>query len=255
MSERIPAEPADVARRRAITVLRGGEVAVLPTDSVYGVVGDAFNRTAMELLRRAKGRSRRVPFGVLLRSPRQVTGLVSDIPEQADRLMAAYWPGPLTLVLPATEGLGWDLGDTHGTVSLRMPTDDLLLSVIAEVGPLACTGANRAGAPSVHDVDTAEQALGRTPALYVDGGRRDGPVSTIVDVTGAEAVVLREAAVPASDVLAVASGTLAWGARPERSQVAEPAPGPEPGSGAASTPAGSTADVEDTPETGPETHP
>lgn len=224
MSERIPAEPADAARRRAIAALRSGEVVVLPTDSVYGLVGDAFNRTAMELLRRAKGRNRRLPFPVLLRSPRQVTGLVSEIPEQADRLMAAYWPGPLTLVLPATDGLGWDLGDTLGTVALRMPTDDLLLSVIAEIGPLACTGANRAGAPPVHDVDTAEEALGRSPALYIDGGRRDGPVSTIVDVTTPQATVLREAAVPAADVRTVASGELAWGSRPSPAAPGAPQP-------------------------------
>lgn len=242
MSERIPAEPAEAARRRAIAALRGGEVVVMPTDSVYALVGDAFNRTAMELLRRAKGRNRRLPFPVVLRSPRQVTGLVSDIPEQADRLMAAYWPGPITLVLPASDGLGWDLGDTRGTVALRMPTDDLLLSVIAEVGPLACTGANRAGAPPVHDVDEAEQALGTTPALFIDGGRRDGPVSTIVDVTTPKATVLREGGVPTADVRAVVSGALPWGTRPAPSAPVDAAPDESaPDESATSTPAPDTA--------------
>ena len=214
MSERIPASAVEASKRRVISTLRSGQCVVMPTDTVYAVVADAFNRTALEAARRAKRRTRAQPLSVILRSPRQVTGLVSEISELADRLMAAYWPGPLTLVFHASDGLGWDLGDTLGTVGLRMPTDDLLLSIIAEVGPLACTGANMSGDRPVHDVDAAENMLGDAVALYVDGGVRDGTVSTIVDVTGSDPVVLREGAVPSAHVATVAAGELAWGDRP-----------------------------------------
>ena len=214
MSERIPASATEAAKRRAIGALRNGQAVVMPTDTVYAVVADAFNRTAMEAVRLAKRRSRTPPFSVIIRSPRQVTGLVSDIPEAADRLMAAYWPGPLTLVFTGSEGLGWDLGDTQGTIGLRMPTDDLLLSVIAEIGPLACTGANVIAGNVISDADEAEEALGGTVALYVDGGRREGPLSTIVDVTSEDVVVLREGAVSEAAVRQVAGGELPWGQQP-----------------------------------------
>jgi L-threonylcarbamoyladenylate synthase len=230
MSERIPAAATAAATRRAVAALRNGEIVVVPTDTVYGAVVDAFNRSALERLRRAKKRTRRLPFSVVLRSPRQVTGLVSDIPEAADRLMSSYWPGPLTLVLPVSDGLGWDLGDTLGTVGLRMPTSDLLLSVIAEVGPLACTAANAAGEPAPIDVDKAEEQLGEMVGLYIDGGPCDGTVSTVVDVTGDAVRVLREGAISAEHVHLVADGQVPWGSRPgetgevpeERGDVATP---------------------------------
>ena len=214
MRERIPAAATAAAQRRVAAALRGGDVVVVPTDTVYALVADAFNPSAMRRLHRLKGREDGPPFSVVIRSPRQVTGLVSDIPEAADRLMAAYWPGPLTLVFAASEGLGWHLGPTRGTVGLRMPTDDLLLSIIGDVGPLACSGAHPDGRSAVSDVEEAEEALGDAVSLYVDGGHRGGPVSTIVDVTGPAVRVLREAAVPAAHVEQVASGALGWGIRP-----------------------------------------
>lgn len=224
MRERIPASASEAAVRRCVAALRSGQGVVVPTDSVYAVVADAFNRTALEAVRRAKRRTRSQPVTVILRSPRQVTGLVSEIPESADRLMAAYWPGPLTLVFSASDGLGWDLGDTLGTVGLRMPTDDLLLSIVAEVGPLACTGANVVGGDPIREIDAAEEALGDAVALYVDGGRRDGQVSTIVDVTTDDPVVLREGAVPSDHVLRVGRGELSWGERPAAPEPAAPEP-------------------------------
>jgi hypothetical protein len=107
-----------------------------------------------------------------------------------------------------------------------MPTDDLLLSIIAEVGPLACTAASKRGASPATDVDQAEEQLQDGVALYVDGGRRDGRTSTIVDVTGTEPKVLREGAVPAAHVEKVCSGDLAWGERP--AEVVEHADEPPP---------------------------
>lgn len=196
-----------------VATLRVPELVVLPTDSVYGVVADAFDARATTALRAAKELAPTAPLTVLIRSPRQVSGLVSDIPEAADRLMASYWPGPLTLVLPATEGLTWDIG-TPSAVGLRMPTDELLLEVIADIGPVVCSAAARPVDELSHTVDEARASLGDRVSLYVDGGTRDRVVSTIVDLTGMHATVLREGAVPAADVELVAAGRVGWGQTP-----------------------------------------
>lgn len=196
-----------------ITALRAPELAVVPTDTVYGVIADAFNPKATMALREAKELAPTAPLTVLIRSPRQVTGLVSEIPEAADRLMASYWPGPLTIVLPASDGLTWDVG-TRTVVALRMPTDELLLEIIQDVGPLVCSAAARPVDEPPHTVDDAQTALGDAVALYVDGGVCDQPWSTIVDLTRDHATVLREGAVSGDDVELVAAGRVGWGEVP-----------------------------------------
>lgn len=200
-------------RDEIIAALRAPELVVVPTDTVYGLVADAFDTRATMALRDAKELAPTAPLTVLIRSPRQVTGLVSEIPEAADRLMASYWPGPLTLVLPATDGLTWDVG-TRTVVALRMPTDELLLEVIADVGPLVCSAASRPADEPPHTVAAAQAALGDRVALYVDGGVRDQAWSTIVDLTRDHATVLREGAVAGDDVELVAAGRVGWGQTP-----------------------------------------
>lgn len=205
--------------RLAVEALRSGDLVVVPTDSVYAIVADAFSRAATGRLLSLKERGR-APLPVVVRSPRQVSGLVEHIPEPAERLMAAYWPGPLTLVFPAADGLAWDLGDARGTVSLRMPAADFLLDLVAEIGPLACTGASRRGdvAPEVADV---RRHLVADVALYVDGGHCSGPPSTVVDVTRARCTVLRPGAIDAQDVDLVAGGMVGWGRRPGDAEATE----------------------------------
>jgi L-threonylcarbamoyladenylate synthase len=194
------------ARGRAVEVLRGGWLVVLPTDSVYALAADAFSKVGTQRLFGAKRRGRATPLTVIVRSPRQTTGLAEEISEPAQRLMAAYWPGPLTLVFRAVDGLSWDIGETRGTVSLRMPADDLLCDLVADVGPLAVTSANRRSEPVPTTAAAARRQLGLSAALYLDGGERSGVSSTIVDVTGERAEVLREGAIPADDVVRVAAG-------------------------------------------------
>lgn len=214
MSVVVALTDADTARERAVQALRDDRLIVLPTDSVYALAANAFSRVATQRLFGAKRRGRTTPLTVLIRSQRQTTGLVEHISEPAERLMAAYWPGPLTLVFPAVPELSWDIGQTNGTVSLRLPADDLLLDLVADVGPLAVTAANRLGEPVPTDVSSARRQLGLSAAVYLDGGERTGPSSTVVDVTGERAVVLRAGAIPAEDVEQVAEGRTGWGARP-----------------------------------------
>jgi L-threonylcarbamoyladenylate synthase len=204
----------EAARERGIQALRSGRLVVLPAEGVYALAADAFSTVATTRLFAAKRRGRATPLTVLIRSQRQTTGLVEAIAEPAERLMAAYWPGPLTLVFRAVPELSWDIGDTRGTVSLRIPVDDVLLDLIADVGPLAVSSANRLGEPPPHTVEEARRQLGSAAALYLDDGERDGPTSTVVDVTGDHAVVLREGSVSADDVAKVAEGKISWGVRP-----------------------------------------
>lgn len=227
---------------RAAEALRRGELVVMPTDTVYGVAADAFSPTATRRLYAVKGRSRRYPLPVVVRSPKQVPALVAEVPPAAERLMAAYWPGPLTIVMHEQPGLIWDIGDNDATVSLRMPQDDIALEVIRAVGPLAVTSANRAGqAPGV-DIATVRGALGDDVDLYLDGGpRRGARPSTIVDLTRAEPLLVRDGDLPPDEVMDVARGVDAADAPSTGERHGETSV-PDPGTGAAEADGGAEGD-------------
>lgn len=180
----------------AAAALRRGELVVLPTDTVYGVAADAFNPSAITALLAAKGRGRDMPVPVLVSNMAMLDALVERVPDRARDLVDAFWPGALTLVLRHTAHLAWDLGESLGTVAVRMPADPLALELIGQTGPLGVSSANRTGhQPAVTMLDARLQ-LGAAVAVYLDGGPRDEPVpSTIVDLTGAEPRVLREGAI------------------------------------------------------------
>lgn len=180
----------------AVDAVRRGEVVVIPTDTVYGVGADAFDPEAVAAVLTAKGRGREMPPPVLVPDTRTVDGLARAVPEQARRLIDALWPGPLTLVLLAQPSLHWDLGETAGTVALRMPDDEVALDVLRETGPLAVTSANRTGEPAATTVTDAAVQLGPSVSVYVDGGPRESvQPSTIIDCTGETLRVLREGAI------------------------------------------------------------
>jgi tRNA threonylcarbamoyl adenosine modification protein (Sua5/YciO/YrdC/YwlC family) len=181
---------------RASEAVRAGEVVVLPTDTVYGIGADAFSPEAVASVLAAKGRGREMPPPVLVPSVRTVDGLAADVPSYARDLIKAFWPGPLTLVLTAQSSLMWDLGETNGTVALRMPEDDVALALLSEVGPMAVTSANLTGRPPAKTVVDAATQLGAAVSVYLDGGPATGTdVSTILDCTGEAPVVLRVGAI------------------------------------------------------------
>lgn len=189
--------------------LRAGDPVVLPTDTVYGIAADAFRPEGCGRIFAIKQRERRFPLPVLVRSPKQLLGLCTAVPEVAERLMAAYWPGPLTLVVPADPNLQWDLGEAQGTVAVRMPLDDVALAVIRAVGPLAVTSANRSGEPAATTAAGAYEQLGEQVPLYLDAGeRRSLAPSTIVDLTRRAPEVLRAGELDEAEILAVARGEL-----------------------------------------------
>jgi tRNA threonylcarbamoyl adenosine modification protein (Sua5/YciO/YrdC/YwlC family) len=188
----------------AVSTLRRGALVVIPTDTVYGIAADAFSPQAVELLLTAKGRGRDTPTPVLVPSTRTLDGLVDVMPAHARELAEAFWPGGLTLVVRHAQTLAWDLGETKGTVAVRMPLDAVALAVLEQTGPLAVSSANRHGLPPATDAAEAARQLGNAVEVYLDGGPSGDPVaSTIVDLTGELPKVLREGAITRDELLTV----------------------------------------------------
>ncbi len=184
--------------RAAASAVRRGELVVLPTDTVYGIGADAFDRDAVDRLLGAKGRDRAMPSPVLVASPDALHDLVTDFPDQGWALVEAFWPGGLTLVARHQPSLTWDLGETRGTVAVRMPSHPVALELLARTGPMAVSSANLTGHPSPQDCDAAEGMLGDSVAVYLDGGRTEAAVaSSIVDLTGPVPVLRRAGAISA----------------------------------------------------------
>lgn len=187
--------------REAASAVRRGELVVLPTDTLYGIGADAFSPEAVHELLAAKGRGRGMPTPVLIGSPNTLHGLVTDFSEQAWELVDAFWPGALTLVAKHQPSLAWDLGDTGGTVAVRMPLHPVAIELLTEVGPMAVSSANLSGHPAPEDCDAAREMLGDSVSVYLDGGPTPGiQPSSIVDVTGKVPVLLREGALTADQL-------------------------------------------------------
>ena len=189
------------AARRA---LGRQQCVVLPTDTVYGIGADAFSPQAVAVLLAAKGRGRSMPPPVLIGAPQVMDGLAVDIPAAARELAEAFWPGALTLILRAQPSLAWDLGETRGTVALRVPDDQVARELLQEVGPMAVSSANRTGLPAATSARAAEEMLGDSVAVYLDDGDRDvSAPSTIIDCTVAPFRVVRQGALAFSDLVGV----------------------------------------------------
>lgn len=189
------------AARAARQAIGRGELVVMPTDTVYGVAADAFSPEAVQRLLEAKGRGRQSPPPVLIPGTEQLDALAAEVAPLVRTLAEKFWPGPLTIVLKANASLSWDLGDTAGTVALRIPDHELALELLRETGPLAVSSANKTGEPAARGVDEARRMLGDDVAVYLDAGEAssDGAPSTIVDATrltaeGGALRVLREGA-------------------------------------------------------------
>lgn len=180
----------------AVHAVARGDVIVLPTDTVYGVGADAFQPDAVARVLAAKGRDRQMPPPVLIPNATTVEGLARDVPQAARALMDAFWPGPLTVIVHAQPSLAWDLGETHGTVALRVPDHAAALALLSRTGPLAVTSANRTGENAATTADDAKAQLGDAVSVYLDAGASPlGVASTIVDATGDALRVVREGGV------------------------------------------------------------
>ncbi|NJQ04981.1 L-threonylcarbamoyladenylate synthase [Streptomyces lonarensis] len=190
--------------REAVSAIRRGDLVVLPTDTLYGVGADAFNKRAVGDLLEAKGRGRNMPSPVLVGSPNTLHGLVTGMTDSAWELVDAFWPGGLTLVARHQPSLTWDLGETRGTVAVRMPLHPVALEVLKDFGPIAVSSANLTGEAAPQDCDAAQRMLGDSVAVYLDGGPTPSDVpSSIVDITGDVPVLLRPGAVSEEELRSV----------------------------------------------------
>jgi len=197
-------ESREDALAAAVDAVRGGGLIVLPTDTVYGIGADAFTPDAVEALLEAKGRGRDMPPPVLIGDHAVLMALAMDLPDYVEDLAEALWPGALTLILTAQPSLTWDLGETRGTVALRMPDDEVALELLRRTGPLAVSSANRSGKPAAQSVLDAATQLGDSVEIYLDGGpARIGASSTILDTTVSPAEIVREGAITKEQIIAV----------------------------------------------------
>lgn len=183
--------PATVVLQ-AVRALGQGLPIAIPTDTVYGLAVDPFRAGAADRIFAAKRRPRDVNLPLLVSGVDQALSVSTAVPARALELMARYWPGPLTIVIPARPGLGADLGDDDVTVGVRAPDHPVPLALCAAIGPLATTSANRHGEPPMTTAAEVEAAFGNALPLVLDGGVCAGSPSTVVDCTGEKLKLLRE---------------------------------------------------------------
>jgi L-threonylcarbamoyladenylate synthase len=195
--------PAD-AIAAAAEALRGGDIVGIPTDTVYGLAADPWHSGAADRLFAVKGRPRHVDLPLLVASEAQALTLAVAVPECARRLMARFWPGALTIVLPRGEDVAADFGDDDETIGLRCPNHPVPLALCQTVGPLATTSANRHGS---EPLTTAAAVAATLPgvALVLDAGPCDRPASTVVDATGEVPKLLRVGTIDWEEIMAAAS--------------------------------------------------
>jgi L-threonylcarbamoyladenylate synthase len=175
----------------ALDALERGLVVGLPTDTVYGIGADPFREEALARLFTVKGRPESKAIPILAAD---IAGVrrVADLSPDVEAVVARHWPGAVTLVLPRSEGAPTWVGDPEtATVAVRIPDHDVALELLDRAGPLAVTSANPSGEPPVVDGEAAETLLGERVAVYVAGVSPGGVSSTVVDLTGPRAVILR----------------------------------------------------------------
>lgn len=182
----------------ATTAIAGGKCVVVPTDTVYGIAADAFSGDAVRALLAAKQRGGDMPPPVLIAERSMLRALAGDIPRDAMALARNFWPGALTLVLKAQKTLNLELGETGGTVAVRVPDHDELRQLLRRTGPLAVSSANISGKPAANTAAEAQEMLGESVAVYLDGGETGGQMaSTIIDFSRTtRGQVIRNGAIP-----------------------------------------------------------
>lgn len=215
------AEDADAGFAAAAAAVTQGRCIVLPTDTVYGIGADAFSADAVQELLKAKQRGADMPPPVLIAERLMMRAVVTSVPEGADLLAQAFWPGALTMILKAQSTARLQLGETRGTVALRVPDHDQARALLRRTGPLAVSSANVSGQPAAVTAAQAQEQLGDAVAVYLDGGEATGGVaSTIVDFTRFEhGEIVRLGALSLEQIQEIAPSVV---------PLPEPEPEPEP---------------------------
>ena len=219
------AQPSPEALSEAAAIIRGGGLVAFPTETVYGLGANALDDAAVRGIFAAKGRPSFNPIIAHVASVAQARTLVTAWPERAERLAAAFWPGPLTLVLPRARHVPLSLTAGRDTVAIRMPAHPVALALIRAADlPIAAPSANRFTEVSPTTADHVAQGLGDRIAMLLDGGPTDvGIESTVVDLSCDPPLLLRPGTLVRADlerVLGVALGDPAPVARADEARAA-----------------------------------
>ncbi len=199
-----PENPAEtVLLEAAEAVLRGGVIA-FPSDTVYGLGCSLFDVSAVEMVARLKRRDPSLAVISLIPEPRQVYGLAQEVREDAEVLMARFWPGPLSLIFRSAPIVPPRVRGAGGTVALRCPKDTLCQRLLDRIGgPVVSSSANLSGQRPAQTAEEVVRIFGNQLDLVIDGGPRHGGVpSTLVDVSGPRPRLLRRGAIDVTAVLA-----------------------------------------------------
>jgi tRNA threonylcarbamoyl adenosine modification protein (Sua5/YciO/YrdC/YwlC family) len=196
--------------RKARMAIGRGQVVCVPSDTVYSLVANAFTATAVHALRAIREMEPSAPLSVFLPGLPTLHALAETVAEEVQALANEFWPGPLTIIVPAAESLSWDLGETSGTVALRMPADRIVLELLSETGPLVCSSASVAQKPGALSALAAHEIFGDAVSVYLAGEVISGSagLSTVIDATGLDKPanklrVVREGAIPLTDIYQV----------------------------------------------------
>jgi L-threonylcarbamoyladenylate synthase len=191
------------AAEQAAKVIRAGGLVILPTDTVYGVGADWQRTEAVAALYAAKKRSPDKAIPILLADANHLSVVSHNVPQTARRLAHAFWPGPLTILVPKRPEVP-EIVSAYSTLGVRIPNSDVARAVIRACGgALAVTSANISGSPNNSTAQAAAAALGESVALVLDGGEcPGGEPSTVVDVSSGELAILREGPITKAALLA-----------------------------------------------------
>jgi tRNA threonylcarbamoyl adenosine modification protein (Sua5/YciO/YrdC/YwlC family) len=166
----------------AIDTVKSGGLAVIPTDTSYAIICDAFNTEAIAKLRSAKKQTSDISLPIAAGSIETIRG-VANLSMLANDLASALWPGPLTLLTIAQDSLSWNIGQSDSALAVRVPHHEVAQAVLSGVGPTVMTGAQIIGSPSVQTVEQAQSELSDLVDVYLDGGALSPRVSTVIDAT------------------------------------------------------------------------
>lgn len=206
------ATTADI--EKAAALLHAGEIVAFPTDTVYGLGANAQDETAVQKIYTAKGRPPEKPLILLIHEQEQLHHFVSHVSDIAQKLMDAFWPGPLTLVFPLKEGkISASVTRGQATIGVRIPNHSVTLQLLQKANfPIAAPSANRSGNPSaVTAEDVANDLNGKIAAIVADGACKIGEASTIVDVCSATPKILRSGAISKAQLEQVTGITIEGG--------------------------------------------
>jgi L-threonylcarbamoyladenylate synthase len=194
---------ASNAMTSALEILYSGGLVAFPTDTVYGVGALVFDEKAVESIYAAKERPVEKAIPVLIGDPDHLIQVAEEIPFFAAKLIARFWPGPLTVLVPKKPTIS-DVVSANTTVGVRLPDHEAARTLLRLSGPLAVTSANRSSQPSPTTAQEVLEQLGDRIALILDGGRTPGGIpSTLVDCTGQQIQVLREGPISKEQLLNV----------------------------------------------------